>query len=284
MRKENIGEYKMTRNKDLLQPRIGLGTWKMGSSKSEQAAEVAALQAGIEMGVTVIDTAEMYADGGAEEVTGEAIKGIRDNIFLVTKVLPSNASLTGTITACERSLRRLGTDRIDLYLLHWKGSHPLKETVEAFETLRERGLIKQWGVSNFDPQDIQKLYGLESGRNCAVNQVYYSLGSRGVEYDLLPWQEKQDVATMAYCPLDQGRIVNDGRLQPIADKHNATIAQIALAWLMGQPGVIPIPKSAKVSRVIENVNARDIKLDTADSEQLDRLFPPPTQPIPLIST
>lgn len=274
----------MTRNKDLLQPRIGLGTWKMGSSKSEQAAEVAALQAGIEMGVTVIDTAEMYADGGAEEVTGEAIKGIRDNIFLVTKVLPSNASLTGTITACERSLRRLGTDRIDLYLLHWKGSHPLKETVEAFETLRERGLIKQWGVSNFDPQDIQKLYGLESGRNCAVNQVYYSLGSRGVEYDLLPWQEKQDVATMAYCPLDQGRIVNDGRLQPIADKHNATIAQIALAWLMGQPGVIPIPKSAKVSRVIENVNARDIKLDTADSEQLDRLFPPPTQPIPLIST
>jgi diketogulonate reductase-like aldo/keto reductase len=284
VRKENIGEYKMTRNKDLLQPRIGLGTWKMGSSKSEQAAEVAALQAGIEMGVTVIDTAEMYADGGAEEVTGEAIKGIRDNIFLVTKVLPSNASLTGTITACERSLRRLGTDRIDLYLLHWKGSHPLKETVEAFETLRERGLIKQWGVSNFDPQDIQKLYGLESGRNCAVNQVYYSLGSRGVEYDLLPWQEKQDVATMAYCPLDQGRIVNDGRLQPIADKHNATIAQIALEWLMGQPGVIPIPKSAKVSRVIENVNARDIKLDTADSEQLDRLFPPPTQPIPLIST
>lgn len=274
----------MTRNSALLQSRIGLGTWQMGSDRSNRANEVSALRAGIEMGVSVIDTAEMYASGGAEEVTGEAIAGQRDKIFLVTKVLPSNASRSGTIAACENSLRRLGTDVIDLYLLHWSSSHPLADTVSAFEELRERGLIKQWGVSNFDPDDMQALFDLPNGRNCAVNQVYYSLGTRGVEYDLLPWQANNNVATMAYCPLDQGRLVADERLKPLANKHNATIAQIALAWAMTRPDVIPIPKSAKVSRVHENVNARDIKLDGEDLAELDRIFPPPTQPVPLMMT
>lgn len=274
----------MSQNAKLLQPKIGLGTWQMGSDRSNRTNEVAALKAGIELGATVIDTAEMYASGGAEEVTGEAIAGQRDKIFLVTKVLPSNASLDGTIEACERSLRRLGTDYVDLYLLHWPGSHPLTETVKAFETLRSRGRIKQWGVSNFDPEEMKGLFALENGSNCAVNQVYYSFGSRGVEFDLLPWQTERDVATMAYCPLDQGRLVNDERLRPIADKHSATIAQIALAWLMVQPNVIPIPKSAKVSRVQENVNARNIKLDDSDLQEIARLFPPPTRSTPLKTT
>ncbi|MFK7804702.1 MAG: aldo/keto reductase [Anaerolineae bacterium] len=274
----------MSRNEKMLASKIGLGTWQMGSVRSERATEVAALKAGIEMGVTVLDTAEMYANGGAEEVTGEAIAGRRDDIFLVTKVIPSNASRAGTVEACERSLKRLGTDFIDLYLLHWPGSHPLNETVAAFEELSERGLIKQWGVSNFRVKDMQALFALESGSNCDVNQVYYSFGSRGVEFDLLPWQTEQDVATMAYCPLDQGRLVKDDRLQPIADKHGATIAQIALAWLMARPGVIPIPKSAKISRVQENVNATNLKLDQTDFAEIDRLFPPPTKAVPLKTT
>lgn len=274
----------MSRNKALLQPRIGLGTWQMGFDPANRAAEVAALQAGIEMGVSVIDTAEMYASGGAEEVTGEAIAGRRDEIFLVTKVLPSNASRSGTIEACENSLRRLGTDVIDLYLLHWESSFSLVETVEAFETLRERGLIKQWGVSNFGPDLMQTLFELPAGSNCAANQVYYSLGARGIEYDLLPWQAEHDVATMAYCPLDQGRLVGDERLKPLAEKHNVTVPQIALAWLTVRPDVIPIPKSAKVARVRENVSARDIQLDAADLAALDRIFPPPTQPVPLMTS
>lgn len=264
------------RNEQLLKPRLGLGTWQMGFSPANRADEVAALRAGIEMGVSVIDTAEMYASGKAEEVTGEAIAGQREAVFLVTKVLPSNANLSGTIAACERSLRRLKCDYIDLYLLHWQSLHPLAETVAAFETLVQRGLIRQWGVSNFDTDEMAELWQLEHGPNCGVNQVYYSLAARGIEYDLLPWQGAHDVATMAYCPLDEGSLVRNGRLQPLADKHNATIAQIALAYLMLRPDVIPIPKSAKVSRVIENANARNIALDTADRQLLDALFPPPT--------
>lgn len=226
------------RNNDLLKSRIGLGTWQMGSSKANRAQEVAALRAGIEMGVTVIDTAEMYASGGAEEVTGEAIKGLRDDILLVTKILPYNASFPGTIAACEGSLKRLNVDYIDLYLLHWPGSHSLRETIEAFEALHHRGLIKQWGVSNFDTEDMEEVWRTQTDLYCAVNQVYYSLNARGIEYDLLPWQETHEVATMAYCPLDQGVLANDKRLQPIADKHNATMAQIALASLMIRPDVI----------------------------------------------
>ena len=269
------------RNNSLLQSRIGLGTWHMGSSQAERANEVAALRAGIEMGVTVIDTAEMYANGGAEEVAGEAIVGLRDQIYLVSKVLPHNASRAGTIAACEDSLYRLKTDYLDLYLLHWPGSYPLEETADAFEALYQRGLIRQWGVSNFDPADMVEIIHLEPSKNCAVNQVYYSLGARGIEFDLLPWQTEHDIATMAYCPLDQGRLAHDARLQPLADKHNATLAQIALAWLMIRPDVIPIPKSSSVDRTQENVLARDIVLDNEDLETLDSLFPPPTQRVPL---
>ena len=269
------------RNKKLLDSQLGLGTWQMGVSPDNHADEVNALRAGIDMGVTVVDTAEMYAGGKAEEVTGEAIAGLRERIFLVTKVLPSNASLSGTVSACERSLVRLNVEYVDLYLLHWPGSHPLQETIEAFESLRHRGLIKQWGVSNFDVDEMENLYHHAAGEQCAVNQVYYSLGSRGIEYDLLPWQAKKGVATMAYCPLDQGRIINDSRMTPIADKHEATVAQIALAYIMIRPNVIPIPKSAKVSRVVENVKAREIALDGEDLQLLDELFPPPAAKVPL---
>lgn len=268
-------------NHPLLSPRMGLGTWQMGNSSNNRAQEVAALRRGIEMGITMIDTAEMYASGGAEEVTGEAVAGQRDNIYIVTKVMPSNASRRGTIDACEQSLKRLNTDYIDLYLLHWKSAHPLHETVEAFEALRQRGLIKDWGVSNFDTDDMQKLWRLENGAHCIANQVYYSLGARGIEFDLLPWQEEHGVGTMAYCPLDQGRIVNDECLQPIADKHNATRAQIALAYLMRDSMVVPIPKSSKPERVVENANARNIELDGADMETLNQLFPPPSHKVPL---
>lgn len=257
----------------------------MGSDRAERENEVAALRAGIDQGVNMIDTAEMYASGGAEEVTGEAISPYgRESLFIVTKVLPSNATYDGTISACERSLRRLGIDQIDLYLLHWPSSHPLAGTVDAFEKLVERGLIAQWGVSNFDIDEMKTLYGLDTGPNCAVNQVYYSLGQRGVEYDLLPWQAERDVATMAYCPLDQGRLPRDGRLQPLANKHNATIAQISLAYLMTRPNVVPIPKSAKIQRVTENANARQIELDADDLAELDTLFPPPDRPEPLYTS
>jgi len=269
------------RNNSLLKSRIGLGTWHMGSSQAERANEISALRAGLEMGITVIDTAEMYASGGAEEVTGEAIMGIRDQVYLVSKVLPHNASLTGTIAACEDSLHRLQTDYLDLYLLHWSGSYPLEETIAAFETLSQRGLIRQWGVSNFDLADMEEVMALDNGQNCTVNQVYYSLGARGVEFDLLPWQAENDIATMAYCPLDEGRLAHDACLQPLANKHNATPAQIALAWLMIRPDVIPIPKSSSVTRTQENVLARDIILDSEDLALLDTLFPPPTRKMPL---
>lgn len=270
------------RNESPFTSRMGLGTWYMGSSQSERATEVAALRAGIEAGITVIDTAEMYANGGAEEVTGEAIAGEviagqREKLFLVTKVLPSNASRSGTIAACERSLRRLGTEYVDLYLLHWQGSHPLEETIDAFETLVERGLIRQWGVSNFDLDAMQEVTQKRGGQGCVVNQIYYSLGERGPEFDLIPWQNKNDIATMAYCPLDQGQLAADSRLHPLADKHNATCAQIALAWLMSRPNVLPIPKSASVDRTLENARSRDILLDAEDLATLEQLFPPPNR-------
>ena len=268
-------------NRTIRSSRLGLGTWQMGFHKSERNNEIAALRAGISAGISLIDTAEMYANGGAEEVVGEAIAGIREQVFIVTKVLPSNASYAGTLTACEQSLRRLNVDLIDLYLLHWHSSHPLAQTIEAFETLRHKGWIKQWGVSNFDLADMQKVIGSNGGENCAVNQLYYSLSERGIEYDLLPWQETRDIVTMAYCPFDQGWLLKNQKLQSVAEKHRATRAQIALAWLMLQPNVIPIPKSASVERTLENARARQIVLDDEDTHTLDRLFPPPTEATPL---
>ncbi len=253
----------------------------MGFDPSEKANEIAALRAGIEMGATVIDTAEMYASGGAEEVTGEAIAGIRNSITLVTKVLPSNASYSGVIAACQRSLRRLQVEQIDLYLLHWPSSTPIQETIDAFEELRHRSLIKQWGVSNFDLAQMEETFGATSGENCAVNQIYYSLSQRGAEFDLLPWQKQKDVAVMAYCPLDQGRLIDDHSLDKVAKKHNVTRAQVALAWLMLNPNNIPIPKSASVARTKENVRARDIVLDEEDIQHLNAAYPPPTAASPL---
>lgn len=255
-------------------PALGQGTWKMGETGRNRAAEIAALQLGIELGMTLIDTAEMYGDGGAEEVTGEAISGRRDGLFLVSKVLPHNASRAGTIAACERSLRRLGTDRIDLYLLHWRGGHPLADTVAGFEALQRDGKIRHWGVSNFDADDMDELLAA-GGTAVAANQVLYNLTRRGIEYDLLPWSVAHKVPVMAYSPVEQGRLTHHRALQQIADAHGATPAQIALAFTLLRPEMISIPKATQQAHVRENAAAADIVLSPADRQALDAAFPPP---------
>jgi diketogulonate reductase-like aldo/keto reductase len=255
-------------------PALGQGTWKMGETGRNRAAEIAALQLGIELGMTLIDTAEMYGDGGAEEVTGEAISGRRDGLFLVSKVLPHNASRAGTIAACERSLRRLGTDRIDLYLLHWRGGHPLADTVAGFEALQRDGKIRHWGVSNFDADDMDELLAA-GGTAVAANQVLYNLTRRGIEYDLLPWSAAHKVPVMAYSPVEQGRLTHHRALQQIADAHGATPAQIALAFTLLRPEMISIPKATQQAHVRENAAAADIVLSPADRQALDAAFPPP---------
>jgi diketogulonate reductase-like aldo/keto reductase len=256
-------------------PALGLGTWHMGESAARKADEVAALKTGIDLGLTVIDTAEMYANGEAEKVVAEAIAGQRGKVFLVSKVLPSNASFKGTVAACERSLSRLGTDVIDLYLLHWRGGTPLPDTVGAFEQLKAGGKIRHWGVSNFDVDDMEELMRVENGGNCAANQVQYSLSSRGVEFDLLPWTRKRSMPLMAYCPLGGGDLVDHPALDQLAKKHGATRAAIALAFLLSKPGVQAIPKTAKPARVHELARALDITFDADDLASLDRAFPPP---------
>lgn len=256
-------------------PALGLGTWHMAERAASRPQEVAALRAGIEQGLTVIDTAEMYASGGAETVVAEAIAGQRDKVFIVSKVLPGNASLKGTIAACDRSLQRLGTGMIDLYLLHWQGGTPLAETVRAFEQLKRDGKIRHWGVSNFDIDDMEDLWRVTDGGNCAVNQVQFNLESRGVEWDLLPWQQKRGVPLMAYCPLGGGDLVDHPALQPLARKHGVTPAAIALAFLLAKPGVQPIPKTARAERVSELRQALTVELDGDDLAQIDRAFPPP---------
>jgi diketogulonate reductase-like aldo/keto reductase len=262
-------------------PVLGQGTWKMGERRERFAQEVAALRLGIELGMTLIDTAEMYADGGAEEVVREAIAGRRDEVFVVSKVLPSNASRAATIRACEASLKRLGTDRIDLYLLHWRGGVPLRETVEAFETLKAGGKIADWGVSNFDVDDMAELAALPAGGAIAANQVLYHLGSRGIEFDLLPWQRGRRIPVMAYCPIGEGDLARDSRLKPVAERHNATPAQIALAWTIRAGGVIAIPKASQESHVRDNRTAADIRLTAQDLAGLDAIFPPPHRKVPL---
>jgi len=261
-----------------LVPALGQGSWYMGEDRSARKAEVAALQLGLDLGMTLIDTAEMYAEGGAEEVVGAALAGRREQAFLVSKVYPHNASRMGVAAACERSLRRLKTDRIDLYLLHWRGPHPLAETVEAFEALQRAGKIRHWGVSNLDLADMQELRGVPGGEVCAANQLLYNLARRGIEWDLLPWLRQQGVATMAYSPIEQARLLDHKGLQDFARHHGMTTAQAALAWLLAQEGVIAIPKSAKLARVRENAAAREITLDPAQLAELDRLFAPPTGP------
>jgi diketogulonate reductase-like aldo/keto reductase len=256
-------------------PALGLGTWHMGETAAKRKDEVAALRAGIDLGLTVIDTAEMYANGGAENVVAEAIAGQRGKVFLVSKVLPSNASMKGTVAACERSLSRLRCDVIDLYLLHWRGGTPLSETVRAFETLKRAGKIRYWGVSNFDVDDLEELSGVEHGNRCMANQVQYALDTRGVEFDLLPWQQKRSMPLMAYCPLGGGGLVNHPALAPIARKHGVSPAAVAIAFLLSRPGVQAIPKSANAGRVADLARARDVVLDAADLAALDRAFPPP---------
>jgi diketogulonate reductase-like aldo/keto reductase len=262
-------------------PALGQGTWHMGEDRRRRADEVAALKLGIDLGMTLIDTAEMYASGGAEEVTRAAIAGRRKEVFLVSKVLPSNASRAGVIRSCEASLRRLGTDRMDLYLLHWRGGIPLAETVAAFEELKRAGKIRHWGVSNFDTNDMEELLRVGGGAAVQTNQILYNLSSRGIEYDLVPWSNERGIPLMAYSPINQGSLGRERSLQAVAERHGVTTTQIALAWVLRQKGVIAIPKAVEPDHVRENRAALDIELDEADLAELDRAFPPPRRKEPL---
>jgi diketogulonate reductase-like aldo/keto reductase len=262
-------------------PALGLGTWRFGEAPARRTAEVEALRQALEMGWRLIDTAEMYGEGGAETVTGEALAGAlragvpRSELFVVSKVLPENASARALQAACEASLRRLQIEQIDLYLLHWRGAVPLAETVRGFEQLQRRGLIRLWGVSNFDLDDMRELGNVPGGRACASNQVYYSLSQRGVEHDLLPWQRVQQMPLMAYSPFDQGELVDHPRLRPVAERHRATPAQVALAWLLHQPGVMAIPKAGNALHLRHNWAAQQLRLTAEDLAELDQHFAPP---------
>jgi diketogulonate reductase-like aldo/keto reductase len=264
-------------------PALGLGTWMMAERADRRSEEIAALRLGLDLGMTVVDTAEMYGSGAAEELVGEAIGKRRSEVFLVSKVLPQNATRQGTIAACERSLKRLKTDRLDLYLLHWRGSVPLAETLEGFESLLQAGKIRYWGVSNFDVDDMEELSALTKRKKLTVsaNQVLYNLTRRGIEHDLLPDAQRQRIPIMAYSPIEQSRLAKDKRLNAIAARHSATPSQIALAWLLRVPGVISIPKAGRTDHVRENRAALDIKLTREDEASLDALFPPPKRKTPL---
>ncbi len=257
-------------------PAIGQGTWKMGEGQRGAREEEAALRLGIDLGMTLIDTAEMYGDGRSEEIVGRAIAGQRDRVFVVSKVYPHNASRSGVPAACARSLKRLGTDHIDLYLLHWRGGVPLAETVIAFEALREQGKIRAWGVSNFDADDMEELAGLAQGGACATDQVLYHPGSRGIEFGLLPWCARHRMPVMAYSPVGQaGRLLRSPALAEVAARHGATPAQIAIAWGLRSSTVISIPKAGDAAHVRENAAASDIALTDADLAAIDAAFPPP---------
>ena len=269
-------------------PSIGLGTWRMGESAAKRRSEVAAVCTAIEIGYRVIDTAEMYGDGGAEEVVGSAVAKClrtgtigRDELFIVSKVYPHNASTAGTLAACERSRKRLGLDRIDCYLLHWRGAVPLAETIAAFEDLRVRGRIRHWGVSNFDLDDMEELLAVDGGERCTTNQVYYSLTERGPAFALLPWQKARGIVTMAYSPIDQGALSRNADLRALAARQSLTPAQLALAWLSAQAGVMAIPKSSDLARLKENFDSLAVELAPKDLSALDRAFPPATRRTPL---
>lgn len=258
-------------------PSLGQGTWMMGEAARRRREEVAALRLGLDLGMTLIDTAEMYGNGGAEEVVAEAVAGRRDSVFLVSKVLPENATRRGTIAACERSLKRLKTDRIDVYLLHWRGSPAFQETLEGFTALVRDGKIRHWGVSNFDTDDMEEAVGLPGGKAVSTNQVLYNLTRRGIEHDLLPWCQKRGIPIMAYSPIEQGRMLGNKVLAATAARHGATPAQVALAWLLRQKGMIVIPKASTDAHVRENRKALDLALTNADLAELDRAFPAPTR-------
>ncbi|MBA4178026.1 MAG: aldo/keto reductase [Leptothrix sp. (in: Bacteria)] len=270
-----------------LRPALGLGTWRFGEQPGRRSAEVASLRLALEMGWRLVDTAEMYGDGGAETVTGQALAeaqraGVpRNELFVVSKVLPDHAGARALQAACEASLCRLQLDSLDLFLLHWRGGVPLAETVRGFEQLQRRGLIRLWGVSNFDLDDMRELGAVPGGRACATNQVHYSLGQRGVEYDLLPWLRVQQMPLMAYSPFDQGELVNHPRLRPLAERHRARPAQVALAWLLRQPGVMAIPKAGNALHLRHNWAAQQLRLGADDLAELDRHFAPPRKRQPL---
>jgi diketogulonate reductase-like aldo/keto reductase len=256
-------------------PVLGQGTWHLAENPLNRTNEINALRLGIDLGMSLIDTAEMYADGGAERLVGEAIKGHRDEVFLVSKVLPQNATRHGTMAACNRSLARLGVHEIDLYLLHWRGLIPLEETIDALETLVGEGKIRYWGVSNFDVGDMQELVDLSNGANVAADQVLYNLERRGIEFDLLPWCQRSDVPVMAYSPIEQGRVLRHVTLKTIAARLGVTPAQVALAWVLRQDGVCAIPESGNPEHVRDNRGALDVRLTPEDLADLDETFPPP---------
>lgn len=262
-------------------PAVGQGTWMMGEAR-RRMEELGALRAGIDRGMTLIDTAEMYGDGTAERLVAEAIAGRRDEVFLVSKVLPSNARTARLVRSCEESLKRLGTDRLDLYLLHWRGSTPLDETIAAFDRLREAGKILRWGVSNFDTEDMEELFLVNGGEACITNQVLYNPENRGAEFDLLPWQEARGIVTMAYSPVGQGgSLLKSAALAEVARRHGATPGQIAIAWSIREGDVISIPKAARLVHVEENAAAADIVLTEEDLDTLDAAHPPPRTKTPL---
>jgi diketogulonate reductase-like aldo/keto reductase len=266
-------------------PALGLGTWRMGESavtSRSRAAEIDAVHLALDVGYRMIDTAEMYGEGGAEEVVGAALRAWmaspghrRDDVFIVSKVYPHNASRNGVVAACERSLKRLALDRVDLYLLHWRGQHPLRDTVAAFEQLQRDGRIRHWGVSNFDTGDMRELWSLPSGEACAANQVYYSASERGIEFDLMPALRERGVPAMAYCPIDQGALARDKTFAQVGARHGVSAAQAALAWVLAQPGVIAIPKAVREAHLRENFAAESLQLKADDHAQIDRAFPPP---------
>lgn len=257
---------------------LGQGTWNLGVNPLKRKQETEALLTGIDLGMTMIDTAEMYAN---EEFVGKAIHDIRQRVFLVTKVHPDNASFNGTVKACEQSLRRLNTDFIDLYLLHWRSSWPLEETVMALDLLRQSGKIRMWGVSNLDLPDLEKIMTMPEGNQCAANQVLYNLGERGIEYDLLTWSQQHNMPIIAYTPMGQRNMLKNSALMQEAERHNATPAQIALAWTIRKQGVMAIPKASTAGHVIENHKALEIHLTPEDEKILDNTFSPPTHRIPL---
>jgi diketogulonate reductase-like aldo/keto reductase len=257
-------------------PALGQGTWQMAEQPAKRAEELAALRAGVELGLTLIDTAEMYADGESERLVGEALRGLREQVFLVSKAYPQNASRKQLPLACEASLKRLGTDRLDLYLLHWRGRVPLAETVEAMEKLVAEGKIRRWGVSNLDTADMQELVAA-GGKACATDQVLYNLTRRGPEHDLLPWLASHRMPVMAYSPVEQGRLVDNRQLREIAANLGATPAQVALAWVLHHDQVLTIPKAGRVAHVQENRAAADLHLSASDLAALDAIFPRPTQ-------
>ena len=269
-------------------PALGLGTWRMGETARARAAEVAAVRRAFEIGYRVIDTAEMYGEGGAESVAGEALSDAlragglrRKDVFVVSKVYPHNAGRSAALAACARSRQRLRLDTIDLYLLHWRGGVPLQETVSAFETLRDRNEIARWGVSNFDVLDLSELWQVQGGGECATNQIYYSLTERGPDVKLLPWQQRHHIPTMAYSPIDQGALSRSGKLTAMAAQRGISPAQLALAWVLSRPNVMAIPKAVREAHLRENFEAAALELNDAELAELDSRFPPPAKKPPL---